>query len=179
MYLTVQLARYDFTRGARVRQPPYVTLDGAACERFAMLAAAAGLFAVGRGGPRLYPALRAAGQSRDPASDGPADGPPPRPSGVRWREYNRMIDEWRTAQALHNGERAFLLDAEQVRRFAGALGAPDLPARLVEVARAAGVEPLPTPREIRATVSSVLDRVRPMLEQAAAGGQGLWVAESS
>ncbi len=179
MYLTIQLSRYDFVEGRRVRQPPYVTLDGAACERFAHLAAAAGLFAPSGDQPRFYPDLRAAGEARDPESDGPADSPPDRPTGVLWRDYNRLIDEWRTSRGLHNGERAFLLDASQVARLAAGLAAPDLAERLVEAARAARVAPLPTAREIRATVSSVLDRARPMIEQAAARAQGIWVAEST
>ncbi|HEY8369494.1 MAG TPA: hypothetical protein VIM86_09305 [Thermodesulfobacteriota bacterium] len=179
MYLTIQLSRYDFGEGRRVRQPPYVTLDGAACERFAHLAAAAGLFVPSGGQPRFYADLRAAAAERDPDSDGPADSPPDRPSGVRWRDYNRLIDEWRTTTGLHNGERAFLLDAAQVARLAAGLAAPDLAERLVETARAAGVTPLPTAREVRATVSSVLDRIRPMVETAAARGQGIWIAEST
>lgn len=179
MYLTIQLSRYDFVAGHRVRQPPYVTLDGSACERFAHLAAAADLFVPSDAPPRFYPDLRAAGLAHDPDSDGPADSPPERPTGVLWRDYNRLIDEWRTSTGLHNGERAFLLDADQVAVLLRGLAAPDLAERLVEAARAAGVSPLPAPREVRATVASVLDRVRPMLEQAVAEGQGIWVAESS
>ncbi len=179
MYLTTQLSRYDLSARHRVRQAPYVTLDGSACERFAHFAAAAGLFVPTGALPRFYPEFCAAILARDPHSDGPADSPPERPTGVLWRDYNRLIDEWRTSKGLHNGERAFLLDGTQVRRLVDGLAAPDLPERLVEAARAAKVEPLPTAREIRATVSSVIDRVRTMLEQAAALGQGIWIAEST
>ena len=179
MYLTIQLVRYDFARGGRVRQPPYVTLDGSACDRFAHLCAAAGLFTPKPGDGRLYAGLRAAAEPRDPESDGPADSPPPRPTGVQWREYNRLIDEWRTSLGLHNGERAFLLSADQVACLAGALASADLPGRLVEAARAAGAEPPPTARELVATVTSVLDRVRPVIEAARAAGQGIWIAESA
>ncbi len=179
VYLTIQLARYDFARRSRVRRPLYVTLDGSACDRLGLLAAAAGLFGSSRNLGRFYQDLRVAGEARPPDSDGPADSPPERPTGVQWREYNRIIDEWRTSLGLHNGEYAFILTAEQVARLAAMLRAPDLGERLVEAARQAGVSPLPSPREIRATVGSVLDRVRPMLEQAVAEGEGLWISEST
>ncbi len=179
MYLTIQLARYDFARRCRVRRPPYVTLDDSACDRFGLLAAAAGLFGPSRNPGRFYQDLRVAGEARPPDFDGPADKPPDRPAGVQWREYNRIIDEWRTSLGLHNGEYAFVLTADQVARLAAVLRAPDLGERLVEAVRQVGVSPLPSPREIRATVGSVLDRVRPMLEQAVAEGQGLWLSEST
>ena len=179
MYLTIQLARYDFARRSRVRRPPYVTLDGSACDRFGHLAAAAGLFGPSRNAGRFYQDLRVAGEARPPDSDGPADSPPERPTGVQWREYNRIIDEWRTTLGLHNGEYAFVLAADQVARVAAVLRAPELGERLVEATRQAGVSPVPSAREIRATVGSVLDRVRPMLDQAVAEGEGLWISEST
>jgi hypothetical protein len=179
MYLTVQLVRYDVASRARVRQPPYVTLDGSACDRLALVAAAAGLFMPRPGHARLYLGLREAGSPRDPAEDGPADSPPDRPVGVLWRDYNKMIDEWRTTLGVHNGERAFVLDTAQVAALAAVSVAPDLPERLVAAARAAGTRPLPSARELRATVASVLDRIRPMVEAAAAAGHGLWITEGS
>ncbi|HWP35679.1 MAG TPA: hypothetical protein VNM66_08785, partial [Thermodesulfobacteriota bacterium] len=175
MYLTIQLARYDPATGRRIRQPPYVTLEGPACDRLGHLAAAAGLFVPGPHQGRFYQDLRAIGEPRDPLSDGPADAPPERPLGMGWREYNRVIDEWRTSQGLHTGERAYVLVPAQVAQLAAALAAADLGERLVEAARLAGVAPLPSARELLAAVGSVRDRVRPMLEQAAAAGQGIWV----
>ena len=179
MYLTIQIVRYDFSRPGRVREPPYVTLDGSACDRFAWLAAAAGLFVPSPDLGRLYNGLRVAAEPRDPDSDGPADRPPTRPQEVTWRDYNRMIDEWRASSGLHNGERAFVLGVEQSARLAAVLDAPDLGDRLVTVLRAAGLEPVPSARELRASLSTVQDRVRPALERAAALGQGLWITESS
>ncbi len=179
MYLTIQLVRYDPLRGCRVRQPPYVTLDGAACDRFAHLAAAAGLFVPGVHQGRFYQDLRLVGEPRDPDSDGPSDEPPERPAGMGWREYNRIVDEWRTSRGLHNGERAFVLAPEQVARLAAVLRVPDLNERLLETARQAGVSPLPSVRELTAAIGSLVGRLGPLLEQAAAERQGLWVSESS